>query len=113
MMSLPDQEFFEALILKRMDDRLTRVPEKIVIWFSASWCGPCRRVDKSALVSSFPDVTFFKCDVDENNYTPGYCGVRSIPAFLAIHKGIILGSYQNSNTTEIQKWIQEVFQKTK
>lgn len=113
MMYLPDQDFFEALILRRMDDRLTKVPEKVVIWFSASWCGPCRRVDAGQLMQSLPDVTFYKCDVDENNYTPGFCGVRSIPAFLAIQKGLIIGSYQNSNTDAIFKWIQSVFQNQK
>lgn len=112
MTPLPDQEYFEALILRRMDDRLAKVPEKVVIWFSASWCGPCRRVDTQALQGSFPDVTFYKCDVDENSYTPGFCQVRSIPAFLAIHNGAITGPlFQNSNTEAIIHWITSVFQK--
>jgi thioredoxin-like negative regulator of GroEL len=114
MTPLPDQEFFEALLLRRMDDRLTKVPEKVVIWFSASWCGPCKRVDSNALMGSFPDVTFYKCDVDDNNYTPGFCGVRSIPAFLALHKGAIAGPlFQNSNTEAIVHWITSVFQTQK
>lgn len=112
MTSLPDQEYFEALILRRMDDRLTKVPEKVVIWFSASWCGPCRRVDAEALQGTFPDVTFYKCDVDENNYTPGFCQVKSIPAFLAIYKGAVTGPlFQNSNTEAIIHWVTSVFQK--
>ena len=112
MMSLPDQEFFEALILRRMDERLEKVPEKVVIWFSASWCGPCKRVDADTLMTTFPDVTFYKCDVDENNYTPGFCNVKSIPAFLALHKGAVTGPlFQNSNTEAILQWIPSVFQK--
>lgn len=112
MNPLPDQELFEAMLLKSQDERLPIVPKKIVVWFSASWCGPCRRVGAEELVASCPDVTFYKCDVDENNYTAGYCGVRSIPAFLAISEGKVLGTYQNSTTEYIVNWVKEVFTNT-
>ena len=55
MNPLPDQELFEAMLLKSTDERLPVVPKKIVVWFSASWCGPCRRVDGKELVQSFPE----------------------------------------------------------
>jgi thiol-disulfide isomerase/thioredoxin len=113
MTPLPDQELFEAMMLKSTDERLPVVPKKIVVWFSASWCGPCKRVDGAELVQSFPDVSFYKCDVDENNYTPGYCGVKSIPAFLALSNGKILGQYQNSTTEYIVNWVREVFKEVK
>lgn len=109
MYPLPDQVYFEALLGKTIDERVTKVPPKIVVWFSAKWCGPCKKVDGDALMKAFPDVTFFKCDVDENNYTPGFCGVRSIPAFMAISNSKPLGSFQNSSTEAIQNWIQSVF----
>lgn len=109
MPHLPDQEFFEALLLKSQDERLPKVPERIVVWFSATWCGPCRRVDGDQLMSAFSKIQFYKCDVDENNYTPGYCNVRSIPSFLAIEKGKVIGNYQNSDTDAIAQWIRSVF----
>lgn len=109
MPHLPDQEFFEALLLKRQDERISKVPENIVIWFSASWCGPCKRVNGEQLMTAFPKVQFYKCDVDENDYTPGYCNVRSIPAFLAIHNGKPAGAYQNPDTEAIANWIRSVF----
>jgi beta-lactam-binding protein with PASTA domain len=34
-----------------------------------------------------PDVEWLKCDVDQNNYTPGYCGIRSIPSFIVVANG--------------------------
>lgn len=113
MNPLPDQEYFEALLGKAVDDRIKLAPEKFVVWFSASWCGPCKRVNGDALLQGFPDVVFFKCDVDENNYTPGYCGVRSIPAFMAVQNGKPVGTLQNSSTQAIAEWIQSTFQTSK
>jgi len=113
MNPLPDQEYFEALIGKGIDERVVNPPKKIVIWFSAKWCGPCKRVDGEALLKAFPEITFFKCDMDENNYTPGYCGVRAIPAFMAMDSGKPLSSLQDSSTQVIAAWIQTSFQISK
>jgi thioredoxin-like negative regulator of GroEL len=111
MHPLPDQLLFEALLHKRVDERLPNVPERVIVWFSASWCGPCKRVDGQALLDTHPNVTFFKCDVDENEYSLGYCGLSSIPSFVAIQNGKYLGHLQNSATEKISQWISNVFQK--
>ena len=113
MNPLPDQQYFEALLGKGIDERVMNPPSKIVVWFSAKWCGPCKRVDGEALLKAFPDIAFFKCDVDENNYTPGYCVVRGIPAFMAVDGGKPIGSFQNSSTQAIAEWIQTSFQTSK
>lgn len=111
MSPLPDQGYFEALLGKATDERVDPAPQnqKTVIWFSAKWCGPCKKVDGDALMRLFPDVKFYKCDVDENTYTPGYCGVQSIPAFLALKGGKVQGNLQNSSTKAIAEWIIETY----
>jgi thiol-disulfide isomerase/thioredoxin len=40
---------------------------QVVIYFSASWCGPCRFMQPAvkAMASKFTDVAFVKIDVDE------------------------------------------------
>lgn len=109
MEPLPDQKLFEALLGKQEDPRLPTVPTRAVIWFTATWCGPCKRVDSAALLAQFPQIVFYKCDVDENDYTGGYCGVRSIPTFLAIEKGKVLGTFQSSETEKIAAWFKSTF----
>ncbi len=79
-----------------------------MIYFTASWCGACRRLNMDMLESSLASVNWLKCDVDANNYTPGFCGVRAIPAFLLIRNGEILGQLQNNNTAEVIKWAQSL-----
>lgn len=104
MEQLESQEYFEALIgLKEWEKPL---PGFVVIWFTARWCGPCKRVNTDVLLSAFKDVTWLKCDIDENDYTPGYCGIRSIPAFLVVKNKKVVGTLQSNDATKIVEWVE-------
>lgn len=77
-----------------------------LIYFTANWCGACKRVNWDFLFEEFPELAIYKCDVDENNYTPGYCGVRSIPTFLMVGPAKqLIGPMQSSDTGKIAAWI--------
>ena len=105
MKLLETQEQFEILIGR--GDHDAPVPNgTTIIYFTATWCGACRRLNLDALEAALPSVTFLKCDVDMNNYTPGYCGVRAIPTFILIHNGAIVNSIQNNDTSKVLAWIQ-------
>ncbi|EAX88861.1 Thioredoxin family protein [Trichomonas vaginalis G3] len=65
------------------NDMLAAVPENklIVIDFFATWCGPCRRLGQQLpkLVQDFPNVQFYKVDIDANAALTDYYSVRSVP----------------------------------
>jgi thioredoxin-like negative regulator of GroEL len=107
MKYLETQEQLEILLRRAEPAPGEVVPHFSVIWFSATWCGPCRRVQSDALEKMFPQVNWLKCDVDLNNYSPGYCGVRAIPAFMAITDGKPSELLQSSSTEAIADWVQE------
>ena len=76
-------------------------------YHTASWCGPCKRINVNDLVEAAKKrgLTIWKIDVDENEYTSGYCGVRSIPAFQFCVPRKIISTIQESRNDAVVEWI--------
>jgi thiol-disulfide isomerase/thioredoxin len=106
MIPLLNQEFFESLIKKNPP-----VPHDpiVLIWFSATWCKPCKNINAQYLLNLSDKIKWYKCDIDENDYTPGYAGVRQIPAFLAIVNGQVQPLFVSSDTMKVAEWMKGGF----
>ena len=100
MTPLPSQEFFESLLKKDANT----VPI-VIIKFTASWCGPCKRINTDMLLGLSDKIVWYECDIDELDYTAGYAGVRTIPAFLAIVNGTAQPLLPSSDTMKVVEWI--------
>jgi thiol-disulfide isomerase/thioredoxin len=101
MIPLLTQEEFETL-------RATKHDKPVLIYFTAAWCGPCRAFDWDSVKGSLQGYTIYLCDVDANTYTPGYCGVRSIPNFFLLKTdSSFVGPRQISNSTTLLEWLKE------
>jgi thioredoxin 1 len=105
MKYLMTQEEFEQLIGVQPVPEGTTVPPFSVIYFTATWCGACRRLNMPALEAALPEVNWLKCDVDQNNYTGGYCGVRSIPSFIIVKNKKVSEIFQSTSNDAVEKWI--------
>lgn len=114
MTPLLSQEQFETLLRPHRatsEGFLAKYDEFVGIAFGAEWCGPCRRLDKDAIVDLTPGVKWYYCDVDENNYTPGYCGVSSIPSFTLIKDGMFVNNkFPGAQTPAgVAQWVKSSF----
>lgn len=70
-------------------DELLTYSGPVVVDFTATWCGPCRKVSPlmEQLAAEYENrVKVVKLDVDENKPVAKKFGIRSIPAVL-IFKG--------------------------
>ena len=84
-----------------------------VVYFTATWCGPCKRLAPKVaeLVAQNPQIRWLKVDVDRNNYTATYCNVKAIPSFMAIQDTKILGQVQVSDGNALADWLGQIFPK--
>lgn len=109
MIPLRTQEQFENL-LKPAQGNDTLAEEAVVVYFTASWCGACKRLDFTSLFSSIPkNIVWYTCDVDENNYTLGYCGLSKIPSFVVIKNGKVVGKFSSSDTMIVFNNLKNLF----
>jgi thioredoxin-like negative regulator of GroEL len=107
MQMLETQEVFEQFIGRSPD--LPPISGSTVIYFTAKWCSACRRIKIEEVIKACKDIRLMKCDVDLNNYTAGFCGIRTIPTFLAIKDMKIIGQLSSSDTEKIVGWVQQLF----
>jgi len=60
--------------------------EYVVVYFYATWCGPCKAVAAALekAPDTIPDVTFVKLDVTANKQYLEQMSVRSIPTVILL-----------------------------
>jgi thioredoxin-like negative regulator of GroEL len=111
MIDLLRHQQFEALLRphRPTEDGFDAQYEPFVcISFSAKWCGPCRRLDKESMVKHSKSVKWYHCDIDTNDVTLGFCGMKSIPSFALIRNGDFVGKLEGPrDAMHVLDWLKE------
>ena len=68
----------------------------MVIDFSATWCGPCKKIAPiiDELAAEYEGrVLVCKCDVDDNDDLTSKFGIRNVPTVLFIKEGNVVDKH--------------------
>jgi thiol-disulfide isomerase/thioredoxin len=79
------------------------------VYFTASWCGPCRRLDLDAIeaAAKATGIPIWKVEQTVNDYTAGYCDVRSLPTFILAKPKEIVSRVSSSSTLDVVTWMSQ------
>ncbi len=110
LISMKTQDLFETLWFHKSIEPLEYMRTSDRGWIqyhTAKWCGPCKRLDVDVIVQAAEEqgLAVWKIDVDENDYTSGYCGVRTIPTWQFCVPGKIVSTFQPRDTDHVVEWI--------
>lgn len=100
MTALPSHSYFEQL-LGRGEPTEEPLPSFVVVYFTAVWCKKCKTIDLQKIMSSLPQATWYKNDIDVNENTYAFCSLQSIPSFVAIQDKKYKGKFDVKSVMEI------------
>jgi len=81
----------------------------VVIDCYATWCGPCRLIAPKIVAFSqdYPEVEFYKVDVDEVSSVASELGVRAMPSFYLFKGGEKVAEVVGANPSAIKAAIEK------
>merc|ERR1712050_472571 len=91
-------------------ENIIKKHKKVVVDFTASWCGPCKKIAPffEELASKNRQIQFVKVDVDENEDAARSSGVRAMPTFHFYRDGVKVDEMQGANDKELQIKVQKL-----
>jgi thioredoxin len=81
--------------------------QRVVAWFTASWCGPCKSITPhiQKLSETTTNVDFYKIDVDENQELAEQYDVASVPTFIMFKDKAVAERILGANAQKIEQMV--------
>lgn len=82
----------------------------VVVYFSASWCQPCRSIGPvyERLSDKYPTVVFLKVDVDICQTLRALMHIESMPTFIFLKNAAKLHQFSGSDVIQLERTIEQI-----
>lgn len=100
--------------LDKMLNAASRTSRLAVLYFTATWCGPCRVISPffSSLAGKYPKVVFLKVDIDEARDVAARWNISSVPTFFCIRNGKELDKVVGADKNALERKIAQYARST-
>ncbi|KAJ7110072.1 thioredoxin-domain-containing protein [Mycena epipterygia] len=91
--------------VSELNGYLSKSKDKLsVIDFHATWCGPCKVIAPAfeRLSKQYPNVNFFKCDVDAAQDVAAQYQVSAMPTFIFLKGSTKVDQVRGANQPELE-----------
>jgi len=84
-------------------------PKLVVVDYTASWCGPCKRIAPffEELSTKYPRAVFLKVDVDECQDIASSQGVSAMPTFIFLRNKTKVDRLQGADQTALEEKVKQ------
>lgn len=115
VLEMETQALFESLWFHTDPNESPRTGQRAsdrgwIVYHTARWCAPCKRMNIAEIAAAARErnLTVWRVDQDVNDYTTGYCGIRSIPTFQMCVPKKIVSTLQPTSTESVLEWIKSL-----
>ncbi len=87
---------------------------KTILYFTASWCGPCQRIKPTLykLEEECPEIKVIAIDVDDDKGEfckfPSKYKVSSLPTFVALHSDDEVERFEGADASKLKKLFEKL-----
>ncbi|KAF9998002.1 hypothetical protein BGZ80_004053 [Entomortierella chlamydospora] len=83
--------------------------KKVIVNFTASWCGPCKLIVPKfeELSKKYSDIEFVKVDIDKLRDVSHRAGITSMPTFQTYYNGLKSSQFVGASNAGLEGLVED------